>query len=359
MLRLLAFLACVFGLPFAACVSLDKPQTVAACSANGNCVDDSTSILSGGASGGQAASGGEMSVGGSGGSVVTGGSPNPGNTGGTTAGSIPVGSGGSIQSDASVVSSVGGVPATSGTVATGGAQAMGGTTATGGTPAAGGMTVLGGAVTTGGTLTTGGAPATGGVAAEGGTTATSGTVASGGTTSAGGSVAAGGTVASGGTTSAGGSVATGGIVASGGSSGTISPPAAITLPGTACTTESTGAKCTGTAVCDSYCGPDSQGYRTLTCSNGKIVSSNCNFSTTTNYACYKISSAKACTTLPRAGQACAVPVCQACGSGTTTGYDDSSGAAKIGYCVCSNSKWTCGDITSKAWPCPGGTDCSS
>ena len=218
---------------------------------------------------------------------------------------------------------------------------MGGTTATGGTPSAGGMTVLGGAVTTGGTLVTGGAPATGGVAAEGGTTAT------------------GGTAASGGTTSAGGSVVTGGTVASGGSSGTISPPAAITLPGTACTTESTGAKCTGTAVCDSYCGPDSQGYRTLTCSSGKIVSSNCNFSTTTNYACYKISSAKACTTLPRAGQACAVPVCQACGSGTTTGYDDSSGAAKVGYCVCSNSKWTCGDILSKAWPCPGGTDCSS
>jgi len=45
--------------------------------------------------------------------------------------------------------------------------------------------------------------------------------------------------------------------------------------------------------------------------------------------------------------------------GGTTGYLDSTGAAKTSYCVCqaslSNPTWSCASST--AWPCPSNSGC--
>jgi hypothetical protein len=49
-----------------------------------------------------------------------------------------------------------------------------------------------------------------------------------------------------------------------------------------------------------------------------------------------------------------VATCVVCNVGGN--YLDSTGATKVGYCVCQASgKWTCAANT--AWPCPGNTGC--
>lgn len=133
-----------------------------------------------------------------------------------------------------------------------------------------------------------------------------------------------------------------------------SPPA---LPGTACTSESKGAACTGSAVCYKTCGPENQGAKTLTCTNDTYVEGSCTFSATTNYACYRLTNVQVCAaTPPTGGTTCTLAECQACGNATDTGYFDSGGNSKVGYCVCSASgKWSCASTT--AWPCPDGTGC--
>jgi hypothetical protein len=60
-------------------------------------------------------------------------------------------------------------------------------------------------------------------------------------------------------------------------------------------------------------------------------------------------------TPPTSGTSCSADDCKACGSSTGTGYYDSTKVAKIGYCVCSDSKWSCASVG--AWPCPGRTGC--
>jgi hypothetical protein len=305
----------------AACVSLDKPEEVAACAKLGTCADNGAGGVreTGGTSGGTSGAGG--SVGATGGVVASGGL-------GPTAGDS-LASGGSMTTNGGAVSSGGRESTTGGTLGSGGATiGAGGTLSTGGAVATGGRSpAVGGSVATGGS-----ARGTGGIAATGGTKArTGGVVSTGGTTAGPGAV-----------------VSTG---------GTMSPPPAAMFPGAACTTEVKDAGCTGSAVCYRYCGPESQGYKSEICNGSKFLEGDCTFSDTTNYACYSLTSVAACaTTPPTTGSTCTISTCKPCGSSTTTGYKDSSGSAKIGYCVCtSDGKWSCAGTTT--WPCPNGTGC--
>ena len=213
---------------------------------------------------------------------------------------------------------------------------------TGGTT---GMTGTGGATTdngTGGSLSMG----TGG--------ATNGTGGASVGTSGGSSGTSGGSSASSGTGGAsdgsGGSGATGG----GGS----------TPVGVACTTQAKGGAClTPTDSCAKTCGPKnatnvSTGAKTETCAAAAYVEGACAFPAG-DYTCFKVTAATAaCPAATAANGACAITSCMPC-----SGYADSTGAAKIGFCHCVNSKWSCG--SAKEWPCqatgvstsPGGTGC--
>jgi hypothetical protein len=83
-----------------------------------------------------------------------------------------------------------------------------------------------------------------------------------------------------------------------------------------------------------------------------------------DYACYKLpTTADAgcpadAATAPQHNTACTLAACTVCGGTSamqTTGYKDSGGAAKVGYCVCSGGKWQC--ASDKEWPCPTGSGC--
>jgi hypothetical protein len=188
------------------------------------------------------------------------------------------------------------------------------------------------------------------------TTATGGatTTASGGatTTTTGGSTSA----TSGGSTSAGGET-TGandyqpsctGLVASG----------AEPTKGGACTA-------TDPQKCFKTCGPQSVGFKSETCTAGAYAEGACEFPAEKDYSCFKIPATgidhAACgATTPKASDTFDVPECTLCNDANSQ-YQDSTGAAKSGYCVCQppNSsgvrKWTCASTT--AWPCPLGKGC--
>ena len=131
-----------------------------------------------------------------------------------------------------------------------------------------------------------------------------------------------------------------------------------------------GGSCTDSdpQICYKTCGPESKGYKSETCSGGTYAEqSGCSFPTDGNYACYKLPTTAdpTCpTTAPQANTACTVAACVVCGgtdTAQTTGYLDSSGAAKAGFCVCpvtstgTPGKWTCASST--AWPCPSSNGC--
>jgi hypothetical protein len=199
---------------------------------------------------------------------------------------------------------------------------------------------------------TGGAPATG----TGGTstTGTGGTT----TTGAGGTTTAG----TGGTSTgaAGATTSTGGTTGAAGQSGTFGSPACgNTMAGAAA---GKGVACTADDVqlCYKTCGPEKSGVKSETCTNGAYAEGSCMFDQTENFMCYAIPATPdpTCpTTAPMASSACAIADCVVCGG--TTGYLDSSGASKTGYCVCqassSNPTWSCASST--AWPCPSGSGC--
>lgn len=115
-------------------------------------------------------------------------------------------------------------------------------------------------------------------------------------------------------------------------------------------------------LCYNTCGPESKGVKSETCTNGKYAEqSGCTFPPA-DYACYKLPSvvSDTCpTSAPTASQPCTVDKCVVCGG--TTGYLDSSGNSKTGYCVCQHdadgnpTKWSCASTT--AWPCPAGNGC--
>jgi hypothetical protein len=128
-------------------------------------------------------------------------------------------------------------------------------------------------------------------------------------------------------------------------------------------------------VCDKTCGPGNSGYKTETCTGGVYAeSSNCKFPTNCWYACFKVPTADApgCpATPPQRNQPCNLAICNLpCAETQTTpcemcgvaaGYLDSTGAAKVGYCICvaasgGGGEFACGVIPG-TWPCPLGRGC--
>ena len=228
------------------------------------------------------------------------------------------------------------------------------------------------------TTTTGAGGATTSGATTGGATTTTGAGGSDSTTTAGSTSTAGG--ATGATTTtgaggAGGSTGTGGAgtggsagtATAGGDAGTLGTPLCSGLMTAAMKVPAKGGACTDTdpQFCYATCGPSSSGFKTETCNataKTYTEASACVFPPGKDYSCYKIPATDdaACpTTPPTASTACTVAACIVCGK--TTGYLDSQGAMKTGYCVCpapgasGTSKWTCASST--AWPCPDGEGC--
>ena len=120
-------------------------------------------------------------------------------------------------------------------------------------------------------------------------------------------------------------------------------------------------------TCKKNCGPThSGGRKTETCVAGVFVEGTCTFPPG-DYTCYKLEgTTPECTTVNDGVPVIATDPCDLAKVGTCrpcTGYMDSKGTPKEGYCHCSlspnldptNAKWTCGSA-GKEWPCnPDGT----
>jgi hypothetical protein len=129
-------------------------------------------------------------------------------------------------------------------------------------------------------------------------------------------------------------------------------------------------------LCYKTCGPEGIGVKSETCSGTAYVeNSTCIWDPACDYSCYKLPEASdaACpTAAPKHNDPCTLPPCVVCGgtaSGQTTGYLDSTEAAKSGFCICRPSvpsatadsgwttqKWGCA-TAGTAWPCPGNLGC--
>jgi hypothetical protein len=137
--------------------------------------------------------------------------------------------------------------------------------------------------------------------------------------------------------------------------GAVSPPVPlpVKLPGVECdSSQIVGKTCSGTTTCYSYCGPDKQGNKKLTCRESRFNEEKCLFSNTTNYACYKMTSANLCPNgLLKAGSDCSEPRCQPCGSPYENVFQDANGRYFAGFCVCTDGKWSCGSSAKEEWPC--------
>jgi hypothetical protein len=134
-------------------------------------------------------------------------------------------------------------------------------------------------------------------------------------------------------------------------------PALLTAAGQAPTK---GGPCVDTdpQSCYKTCGPQSVGMKSETCLGGAYVEGQCEFASGSDYSCYKIPAVidPACpATPPQAGTPCELPACTPCNAGGA--YLDSTGATKVGYCICPApgpsgiSKWSCATVSN--WPCPG------
>jgi hypothetical protein len=132
-----------------------------------------------------------------------------------------------------------------------------------------------------------------------------------------------------------------------------SVPLPLKLPGTECkSSEVNSFWCSGSTTCYSYCGPDKQGHKKLSCKDNKFGEEKCVFANAINYACYKIKSAKACKNgPPKNGSNCSEPICQPCGSSIENAFQDTDGNNLAGFCVCTNGKWSCGAASREEWPC--------
>jgi hypothetical protein len=313
--------------------------------------------------------------------AATGGAPIPNGASATGGVFNSAGDGDGVGADSTGDSA--GANATGGTGAgpgdaTGGDTSVGGgggVTASGGSGGTGGDIAGSGGLTTGGTDGGGtGGGGSGGTAGDAGGTA----AGSGGVTAGTGGASAGGggrwSRGTGGTSAGRTSAGAGGMVAIGGN-GTSGAPAAGTT-GSAGTSSSNqfrplcddsivkNAPCDASSVqfCYRTCGPDGIGYKSETCESGSYNEQmGCTFPTGQDYSCYSIpyrlpSECPAAT--PRATQSCQISACTVCFGGSVSNplYEDSTGAQKGGYCVCSGGDWTCGSTT--AWPCPDGTGCN-
>jgi len=126
-------------------------------------------------------------------------------------------------------------------------------------------------------------------------------------------------------------------------------------------------------VCQKTCGPTNAGGRkTETCTDGVFTEGSCGFPAG-NYACFLVSgTTPECTSVNggevvKATDPCDIDKVGACKP--CTGYSDSTGTPKQGYCHCYLNpiqdlttdagpniyRWTCGSV-GKEWPCnPDGT----
>jgi hypothetical protein len=141
-------------------------------------------------------------------------------------------------------------------------------------------------------------------------------------------------------------------------------PLCSDVPPTASGAPAKGGACTATdpQLCYKTCGPQSVGFKSETCTNGAYAEqTGCTFPDA-DYSCYKIPTtvdASCPTTAPQATKPCEVAMCTPCNAGGN--YLDSSGASKMGYCVCPAAgdsgmrNWSCASAT--AWPCPLGKGC--
>ena len=128
------------------------------------------------------------------------------------------------------------------------------------------------------------------------------------------------------------------------------------VKGTACSVASA-------QFCYKSCGPDNVGYKRETCVGGAYdeLQSGCTFPAVQDYSCYELPAslpAECPSGVPRGGRPCQIAECKPCFGGSIVApqYQDSTGAQKPGYCVCSELRtWTCGSIGS--WPCPDGQGC--
>jgi hypothetical protein len=91
------------------------------------------------------------------------------------------------------------------------------------------------------------------------------------------------------------------------------------------------------------------GTKTCTCTAGVFVCENvaptCHYASTVNVTCYHLpATVPACgTTPPVSNSACTADACMPC-----SGYTDSGGTLKDGYCVCVAMKWKC--ASKNEWP---------
>jgi hypothetical protein len=129
-----------------------------------------------------------------------------------------------------------------------------------------------------------------------------------------------------------------------GAGGAAAGGAGGTLP--ACVGVKNKAGCDSEPPCSMTCGPLKSGHKDCTCAGGIWSCPTCAFYPGNDYSCFALpATLQACVEsrenvdpsgmrLPQSGDACTEPPCQACGSGTSNAYRDSSGSPRIGYCVC-------------------------
>lgn len=166
-----------------------------------------------------------------------------------------------------------------------------------------------------------------------------------------------------------GTTGSAGTTGTGGTSGGVQACPSTVTKGGACAA-------TDPQLCTKTCGPEKLGTKTETCTAGAYVEGSvCSFpavapspSTDGTYMCWAVPATAnaACPTdptmAPQASTACTLQDCIVCGgttTGQTTGYKDSTGAAKAGFCTCQSGltspTWSCASTT--AWPCPGNAGC--
>jgi hypothetical protein len=101
--------------------------------------------------------------------------------------------------------------------------------------------------------------------------------------------------------------------------------------------------CPGNPPCWKTCGPDRAGFRNCACNAaGAEECGDCQYEPGQDLSCFALPDpVPVCPPSPDAGQPlpqgttrCEHDPCQPCGSSTSPGYIDSSGAPKAGYCVC-------------------------
>ena len=103
--------------------------------------------------------------------------------------------------------------------------------------------------------------------------------------------------------------------------------------------------CSGFVDCWKTCGPARSGFRNCSCDASgtlKCIAA-CLYDPGQDRSCYALpdpvpscpaNAADAATRLPQASSPCQLDPCRPCGSSTEPGYLDSSGAPKVGYCIC-------------------------